>query len=193
LPHKRSPSSDKSHPTPSPQHEPPASEPVEAGVTAEDVVQLQKDLEEAKDSHLRALADLANFRRRARREQEDAVQFGTALVLEDLLPIVDNFERALQTAVERDEKGAFVDGVTMIYRQLLALLQKRGVKPIEALGQPFDPHLHEAAGGVPTAEMPEGTVLEEVQKGYRVGDRVLRVSRVLVASPPTDSSADEQR
>ena len=76
-----------------------------------------------------------------------------------------------------------MEGISLIYRQLLGLLEQRGCVPIEALGKPFDPYLHEAVGVVPTDDAAEGTVVEELQKGYRMGDRILRVSRVLVAAP----------
>jgi molecular chaperone GrpE len=140
------------------------------------------------DKYLRALADLDNLRKRTRQEVREARIEGMASVLAELLTVVDNFERALEAVgtARAHSKTArtLYDGIKLIHRQLLDLLNKHGVAPIEAIGVPFDPAYHDAAARIATTEAPEGTVVTELQKGYLMGHRVLRPSRVGVAGPP---------
>jgi molecular chaperone GrpE len=147
---------------------------------------LEQQLQQMRDRYIRAVADLDNARKRARQAISEARSQAVAGVLLELLAIVDNLERALETsapgAKASAETKAIHAGVSMIYRQLLGLLEKRGVKEMAALGQPFDPDRHEAVTQVASSpEHPEGTVALEIQKGYTYGDQVLRHSRVGVA------------
>ncbi|MEW9032128.1 MAG: nucleotide exchange factor GrpE [Planifilum fimeticola] len=149
--------------------------------------QLEKELEKWKrqseehyEMFLRARADLENYRRRARKELEDTARYGAAALAEALLPVLDNMERAL--AAGRDSNGeAFYQGVEMVYRQLLQVLSDAGLSPIEAVGKPFDPHLHNAVMQTESDEYEPGTVVEELQRGYRFKDRVLRPTMVKVS------------
>lgn len=143
-----------------------------------------REVEELWDKYLRALAEAENFRRRARLEREREVEQAKARLLEALLSIVDNFERALESARSADTHEPVLEGVAMIYRQLQQLLEREGVQPIEAVGRPFDPNFHEAVAQEPTDAQEPGTVLEELQKGYLLKSSVLRPSRVKVAESP---------
>jgi molecular chaperone GrpE len=152
---------------------------------------LQTQLEEANrradaehDAYLRALADFANYKRRA---QEDAARqrdFGNEKLLTSLLPIVDNFERALQSAQATKDYDKLIDGVNAILRQMQDVLAKNGVEAIDATpGEAFDPNLHNAVLREETTEYPENAVVDELQKGYTLAGRVLRPSMVKVAAP----------
>lgn len=140
------------------------------------------ELDALRDRLLRVSAEFDNYRKRTERERREIVERAAEGVLSDLLPIVDDFERAL--AVEPDESAvsAYRAGVELIHRQLLDLLARRGVTPIEALGQDFDPHLHQAVATEPvTNGHRDGEIVEELRRGYRLGDRLLRPSIVKVA------------
>lgn len=149
--------------------------------------QLEKELEKWKrqseehyEMFLRARADLENYRRRARKELEDTARYGAAALAEALLPVLDNMERALAAGPDSDGE-AFYQGVEMVYRQLLQVLSEAGLSPIEAVGKPFDPHLHNAVMQTESEEYEPGTVVEELQRGYRFKDRVLRPTMVKVS------------
>jgi molecular chaperone GrpE len=144
----------------------------------------ERRAEELNEKHLRALADFENYRRRARQERAEATRSGEATILLEVLPVLDNFGRAVEAAQESNDAAALIAGVKMIHDHLLEALKRKGVRPIEAEGEPFDPTYHDAVGKVETADRPDGTVAVEIQKGYMLGDRVLRPSRVLVAVQP---------
>jgi len=158
----------------------------EEEVLREELALLEQQLQQMRDRYVRAVADLDNARKRARQAIAEARQQAIDAVLLDLLTLVDNFERALESvSPTKDapaETRAIYDGINLIYRQFANALERRGVKPIEALGKPFDPTHHEAVAQVPAEDdQEEGTVVLEVQKGYLRGDHVLRPSRVGVA------------
>ncbi len=134
------------------------------------------------DRFLRLAAEFDNYKKRTAREFEDIIKRANVRLLRELVDIVDNFERAMSAQAEDHSHKAYRQGVELIYNQLAALLTKEGVTPIEAVGQPFDPHYHEAVMQAPSDEYDEGTVTQEIQKGYRIGDKVLRHSRVIVSS-----------
>jgi molecular chaperone GrpE len=155
-----------------------------------DVAALRQELAEAKDRTLRLAADFDNFRKRALKDREEAHHFGHQNLVKDLLPTVDNLERALEHARNAgDERPAtgLLEGVELVLRELHGLLAKHGVTPIEALGQPFDPALHEAMAQVPDATRPPNTVVEVFQRGYQLRGRLLRAARVVVSRPPEAS------
>ena len=144
--------------------------------------QLQAKEEEAKNNYdrfLRQTADLENFKKRIMREKEDASRFANEALVKELLPIVDNLERAVSHTKGGNE-GSLVEGVEMILKGLLDALGKHGVVQISAVGQPFDPQLHEAMTQVESADYEPNTVSEEHQKGYLLKDRLLRPSLVTV-------------
>lgn len=144
----------------------------------------EKRAEEERDNFLRTLADFNNYRRRARDELEQARQFAIEDFVIRVLPILDDFERAIKTAEEIEDFDALHGGVILILRQLRGVLEKEGVKPIEAVGQQFDPSLHEASMRVDTEDYPDNTIIEEFQTGYTLGDKVIRPSMVKVARHP---------
>jgi molecular chaperone GrpE len=141
----------------------------------------------------RARAELANARKRFQREQERSYQSAKADLLVRILPIVDDFERAFVTLPEDQPRTGWFEGVQLILHKLRALLEQEGVAPIEAVGQEFDPFLHQALTHEPSTDVEEGRIIDEVQKGYQVADRVLRPTSVRVsAGPPSEPETEEE-
>ena len=130
---------------------------------------------------LRVQADFDNFRRRARAEKEDFAKYASLKLIEQLLPIVDNFDRALSSSKETKDFDALVKGLDMTHRSIDQLLTAEGLKPIEAVGQPFNPEFHQAVMQVESEEHEEGIVVEELQKGYILKDKVIRPAMVKVS------------
>lgn len=143
--------------------------------------QARRERDEFLDQLQRSRADFANYQKRVRAQTELDRQYAAGDLARDLLPVIDNLERAIDAARKAGNEG-MVEGISLVHRQLLAALAKHGVEPIEALGQPFDPNLHEALLQQPDPERPEGTVVAEMNRGYRLRDRVLRPSQVAVSS-----------
>ena len=146
-----------------------------------DVAKLEQERDELKDLLLRKSAEFDNYRKRTDRERQflsDAIAAG---VLEELLPLVDDLERALDVDASGEGAEAYRRGVELILKQLQELLRKRGVKPIESLGADFDPHYHQAVSYEPAEGRREGEIIEEFRRGYMLGDRLLRPSMVKVA------------
>jgi molecular chaperone GrpE len=138
----------------------------------DEVAKLQAELDRVRDVYLRKLAEFDNFRKRVEREREETRRLGAEDFIRDLLPVIDNFERALQHT--NDESGAFRQGVEMIAKQLGDTLARRGVVEINPIGQIFDPERHEAVQRVEDPSQPPGTVSSVMAKGYMAGDRLLR-------------------
>jgi molecular chaperone GrpE len=145
---------------------------------------LQAERDEAIDSWKRTAADFDNFRKRATREREEYVTLANERLVKELLPVLDDLERALIAATEHQE-AALEDGVRLVHRALASLLERQGIKEIDAAGM-FDPHVHEALLSQPS-DAEEGSVIDVVQKGYTLGDRVVRPARVVVAAPQNGS------
>ena len=145
-------------------------------------------LEAERDEHLndlkRVAAEFENYRKRVLRDQESLVARAHERLVKELLPVLDDLERALAAAEEHQE-AKLEEGVRLVHRELAAALEREGLAEIETNGV-FDPHVHEALLSQPSSDQAEGTVLEVVQKGYRLGDRVLRPARVVVAAPRED-------
>lgn len=141
----------------------------------------KEQIEKLEDKVKRQLAEFENFRNRTEKEKTAMFETGAKSVIEKMLPVVDNFERGLATVPEENREDPFVDGMNRIYRQLLTELENIGVKPIEAVGQEFDPGLHNAVMQVPSEEYESGLVVQELQKGYIYRDSVVRHSMVAVA------------
>lgn len=137
---------------------------------------------ELQDKLLRTVADWDNYRKRAQREKEESVKYAAEGMLEKLLPVIDNFELGLQAA--QKDSSPVAQGLNMVFNQLQQFLRDIGVEVIDAVGQPFDPHRHEALGHMPSADVPEGTVVSQMRKGYKVKDRLLRPASVFVAQSP---------
>lgn len=137
---------------------------------------------ELNDKVMRQMAEFENFRKRTDKEKTAMFETGAKSVIEKILPVVDNFERALAMIPEEDREAPFADGLNKIYKQLVTELEKLGVKPIEAVGCEFDPNLHNAVMQVENDELESGTVAQELQKGYTYRDSVIRYSMVAVVS-----------
>lgn len=141
-----------------------------------------EQIEELTDRLKRNMAEFDNYRKRTEKEKAVMYEVGARSVIEKLLPIVDNFERGLAAIPEGEEKSAFAEGMDKIYKQVLKMLDDMGVKPIEAVGQPFDPNFHNAVMHVEDESLGENVVAEEFQKGYLYRDSVVRHSMVKVAN-----------
>ncbi|MCD7814781.1 MAG: nucleotide exchange factor GrpE [Lachnospiraceae bacterium] len=141
-----------------------------------------QQIEELTDRVQRQMAEFDNFRKRSEKEKSAMFEVGAKSVLEKILPTVDNFERGFANLSEEQKQDAFAQGMEKVYRQLLTALEGMGVKPIEAVGQPFDPNFHNAVMHVEDEEAGENVVVEEFQKGYMYRDNVLRHSMVKVAN-----------
>jgi molecular chaperone GrpE len=160
-------------------------EPNKAGDASTDpesrAAELQAELSKYKDAALRAAADLDNYRKRVSRERDESIKYANTAFLERLIPILDNFELGLQAARNAPEAAPIVDGLAMVYKQLQDFLANSGVETIEATGQTFDPNLHEALAQEENHEVPEGKVIRQVRRGYRLRDRLLRPANVVVS------------
>ena len=141
----------------------------------------QRQRDEFKDLLLRKTAEFENYRKRTERERAAMIENAAAGVLEELLPLIDDLERALGTDPGIEGTEGFRRGVELIHRQLMDTLRKRGVTPVEALGADFDPHFHQAVTYEPAEGRRDGEVIEEFRRGYMLGDRLLRPSMVKVA------------
>ncbi|MEH7384054.1 nucleotide exchange factor GrpE [Bacillus sp. JJ1521] len=146
----------------------------------EKIAELEAKLEEAENRILRQVADFENFKRRARLDQETAATYRAQSLVNDLLPALDNFERALQVEATNDQAKSIMQGVEMVYRSIVDALNKEGVEAIESVGAQFDPNVHQAVMQVSESDAESNVVLEEFQKGYKLKDRVLRPSMVKV-------------
>jgi molecular chaperone GrpE len=131
----------------------------------------------------RTRADFENYQKRSQREREQERRYWDAPFALDLLPVLDNLDRAMAAARQAGESGPLVQGVAMVQGQILDALKRHGIKPIEALGQPFDPHLHQAVMQQPAADQPPNTVVQVLQQGFMIHERVLRPATVVVSKP----------
>lgn len=187
----------------SPEQSPAQPQDVQAGGGAEgdaqpgpDDEQQQFQLEAQLATLQRAVADIDNRRKRAERMAEERVQYAVQKFAQDLLPVIDNFERGLSYAGETRDFDALHNGLKLVHDQLLDVLKRHEIGKIDALGQPFDPNQHEAVGQLVSQEHPDHTVIDVQQQGYQMHERVIRPSRVIVSRRPVEqspeSSGDEE-
>ena len=153
----------------------------ETASAGSDIEELRRERDTLQDRLLRTAAEFDNYRKRVERDRRDVADLAVADAVQDLLPIIDNLERALQAAPDNDPLRK---GVELIHRQMTDVLRKRGVKHIEVVGTDFDPNIHQAVAHEDSETHREGEVMEELQRGYRLGDRLLRASMVKVARRP---------
>ena len=146
--------------------------------------------EKQHDQMLRTIAEFDNSRKRAEREKEESLKYALESFVKELIPTIDSIERAIQSTKESQDVDALVEGVEMIYKGLLSTLEKRGVTPIEAANEPFDPTQHEAVMHVESEDVPENNVIEEWQKGYMLHNRVIRPSMVSVSKGKGEQVAE---
>lgn len=154
-----------------------------------DIEQLQTDVEQLRTQVLRTAADFENYRKRSAREKEEAVRYANASLLRQLIPILDNFELGLEAAAANPAAQDLVQGMKMVQKQLEELLRNQNVDKIDAVGKPFDPNLHEAITQEAHPEIPEGHVFKQLRPGYKMRDRLLRPSTVMVSSGPDSADA----
>lgn len=154
---------------------------VEQSASDARIAELERQVEEHQQRYLRAQADFDNFRRRTAKEREELAQYATMKLITQLLPVVDNFERAISAAKQNNDFEALSKGVDMVSRQFGQILEQEGLKPMESVGEPFNPEYHQAVMQEQSADHEEGIVLEELQKGYMLKDKVLRPAMVKVS------------
>ncbi|QMT19006.1 nucleotide exchange factor GrpE [Planococcus maritimus] len=152
----------------------------QADEPVDEKAELQAQLEEEQNKYLRLLADYDNFKRRAKKDQELAKQFRSQSLLTDLLPVLDNFDRALAVEAKSEESASLLKGLEMVKKSLADAVTAEGLEEIKAVGEPFDPHFHQAVMQESDADSEPGTVLQELQKGYTLNGRVLRPAMVKV-------------
>ena len=145
-----------------------------------------------KDRLLRLQADFENFRKRTLREKNELYQRANMDLLQEILPAIDHFELGLNMAEQHKVEKAVIDGLKLVYDQLMNALKKFGVATIEAEGQTFDPNFHEAVTHVPSEEQPADTIIAVTRRGYKLGDLLLRASQVVVSSGPVEKTAPEE-
>ena len=160
---------------------------VESDVDPDDMVtSLRVELAAAEDRVLRSRAELENYRKRASRQMEDERRYANLPLMRDLLPVMDNLDRAIEAAEKNQDASSLLEGVKMVAQQFEGVLQQHHCLEIGALGEPFDPHLHEAILQQPSDEHAPGTVTMVTQTGFQLHDRVVRPSQVIVASQPEE-------
>lgn len=152
----------------------------EETVSRQEYDQLKDEHEDMKNKLLRVQADFDNFRRRTKIEQETTAKYRSQRLAEELLPAIDNFERALEVEPENEDAKSLLKGVEMVYNQLQQALEKEGITPIKSVGETFDPNLHQAIMQVEEPDYESNVVVEEMQRGYQLKDRVIRPSMVKV-------------
>jgi len=150
-------------------------------VSKEELDRVQAHADDQTQRLLRAQADFDNFRRRTQKEKEDLAKYASAQLITDLIPVIDNFERAMATKPDHPELESFGKGIDMIFRQLSDVLKSAGLTTMETVGQPFNPEFHQAVMQVESDEHEEGIIVEELQKGYVLKDKVLRPAMVKVS------------
>ncbi|APH04325.1 nucleotide exchange factor GrpE [Bacillus weihaiensis] len=148
--------------------------------SVQQIAELQAKLDETENKMLRAQADFDNFRRRSRLDQEAAQKYRAQSLATEILPALDNFERALQIEADNEQTKSLLQGMNMVYNQLVQALQNEGVEAIKTVGEQFDPHLHQAVMQVEDGNYESNTVVDELQKGYKLKDRVIRPAMVKV-------------
>lgn len=166
-------------------------EPASKEPAGDPLAEAKAEAAKMKDQWIRTAADFDNFRKRARRELEDARKGGREELLKELLPVFDNLERAVQSAQRATDVKAVADGLSMVLRQFIDTLGRANIVKVPTMGKQFDPGVHEAIQQVETDEHPPGTIVAEVQPGYQQGDRLVRAAMVVVAKPKAGGGDDK--
>lgn len=161
--------------------------------------QLQADLDQAvseakahQEQYLRTLADMENLRKRTQREKEELAKFANENILREVLPVIDNLERAVEHAEQAESSEGLLEGVQMTLTQFSQVLTRFGVTPVDSVGQTFDPALHQAMGQLETDEYPANTVAQQMQKGYQLNERLLRPAMVMIAKAPVVPTEEDE-
>lgn len=169
---------------------PPQTKLTEAAEPKLEVEELQKQVAQYKDMLLRKAAEFDNYKRRIENETTNIVRFATESLIDDLLPVLDDFERSLKHSKEIKESHALVKGVDLIYLKLVKVLEGRGVKAFETVGKEFSVDYHDALMQIPRKDLPPHTVIEEIEKGYMLNDKVIRHAKVVVSSVPPEEQSE---
>jgi molecular chaperone GrpE len=155
--------------------------------TTESIIDEYKDkIKELEDRHIRLVAEFDNYKKRTARQFEDLIKSSGEKIILSLLDVIDNFERALEVSSKNADFKSLHQGMELTYQQLYDVLKREGVEPIKAVGEPFDPNLHEAMLQVASDEYPEGVIAQEISRGYKLHGRVIRFSKVAVSAPKED-------
>jgi len=150
--------------------------------------QAREELQIFQDKYMRLAAEFENYKRRAQRDQSDAIRYANESLLKNLLPTIDNLERAIQSGVDAKASGALIEGVQLTHKQFLETVGKLGVRQVSSTGAAFDPNIHQAVAQVESETAEPNTVVEEFQKGYFLHDRILRPAMVTVAKDKSDQT-----
>lgn len=170
----------------------PPQAPVEELTAEQRVVQLEQEKSDLRERMLRVAAEFENWKKRSRKEQEDVQFRAKEQILRDVIEVVDNLERAISSMTDSTDSKAVKDGVNLVLRLFYQKLDRHDVKAFESKGKPFDPRLHEAVARVPSVDVPAGGIVDELVKGYNLGERLLRPASVVVAAaPPAAESPSE--
>jgi len=161
-----------------------AAAPAEPEIPKDPLTAAKEELAQWRDRALRTQADLENFRKRSARDRSDAIKYGNAALLEELLPIADNFEVGLAAATADGEQSSIAQGLQMVLKQLTDFLANNGLREIETDGKEFDPNLHEALSQQASDKVPEGYIIATLRKGYQLHDRLQRAANVIVSTGP---------
>ena len=171
--------------------EAPAAVEAEVGANEDETATLQEQLAQALDEtkihqeqYLRTLADMENLRKRTQRDKEELAKYANESILREILPVIDNLERAVEHVEQAGNEDGLLEGVQMTLTQFSQLLNKFGVESVDAIGQPFDPAYHQAMGQLESEEHPVNTVVQQMQKGYQLNKRLLRPAFVMLAKAP---------
>jgi len=169
---------------------------VESGESSESALQKtlaakSEELKALNDKYLRQAAEFDNYKRLAQRDQREQIKFGNEQLLKELLPTVDNLERAIKAAKTDRSNDSLIQGVDLTLKQLLSVLGRYGVQAVETVGKPFDPSAHQAVASVPSDTVPAQHVVEEFQRGYRLHDRILRAAMVTVSTGRAADGTDD--
>ena len=161
------------------------------GVDEQSPASLKQKLAEAEKLLLLAQADLENFRRRTRRDTQDQIRYAALGLMNELLEVSDNLQRAIEAAESDPASGGLLDGVKMVAQQIFAVLENHGCKKIDAVGQPFDPQVHQAVQMYPSDDVPANSVMQELRTGFELHDRVIRPAQVFVSAGPDNLPAKD--
>jgi molecular chaperone GrpE len=166
------------------------------------IVELEKSIEQLKDQLLRKAAEFENYKKRVENDYASVVKYSNESLIESLLPVIDDFERSLKASRAKAESGqvdqpggdenSIIRGIELVYNKFTKILEKLGVKSFDVVGKPFDPHLHDALLQIPNNTVPPHTVLEEVEKGYTLHDKVIRHAKVVVSADQSDGQEEIQ-
>ncbi len=167
-----------------------AADAIDNGEAFDELMSIRAELDESKDRVLRLAAELENYRKRVTRQREDDLRYANAQLIRDMLPVLDNMQRAIEAAEKSNESESLLQGFQMVVQLMQGVLKQHHCETIEALHKPFDPHLHQAVCQQVSEEFPAGTVLVVVQDGYKLHDRVVRPSQVIVSKISEESKTE---